>query len=463
MSFSEIEFIFIFLPIFLAVYYIIPVRFRNIWTVAGSAFFVIYGMRGTPINILFLAISLAVNFFLAIEIAENGKKSKLWLVLGIIYNFGRLVVYKYTDIFIDAINSAAGTSLPLLNLSMPLGISFYTFCVVAYLADVYKRKIDAQRNVIKYGAYMLFFPKFISGPITRYGELVGALDAPKTRFEDFDDGLREFILGLGLKVLIANRLSGAWNAVSVIGFESISTPLAWLGIIAYSLQLYFDFYGYSLMAIGIGRMMGFNLPQNFAHPYYSTSMTEFWRRWHMTLSSWFRDYVYIPLGGSRKGFGFTVLNLLIVWLFTGMWHGASGNYIVWGLFLFVIILIEKLGLKKLLDKSKIFGHVYMLLLIPLSWLPFVITKLSDVGVYLTRLFPFFGEGINVFQGDFAKNLAIYWPFMLAGIILCLPFGRKLYDRFKKSIPMTIILVLVFWAAVYCIYKGMNDPFMYFNF
>ncbi|MFR9207879.1 MAG: MBOAT family O-acyltransferase [Lachnospiraceae bacterium] len=263
-------------------------------------------MWSEPIHILFLLISVLVNYLIALVISENDKRKKLWLIFGLIYNFARLALYKYLDTAIVAVNNIFSLDIPLTNLSMPIGISFYTFCAAAYLVDVYRNSIQAERSIIKFGSYMLFFPKFISGPITRYSDMNEDLVLPKTSFNMFDDGLREFIIGLGLKVLIANQLAGIWNAVGTIGYESISTPLAWFGIIGYSLQLYFDFYGYSLMAIGLGRMMGFHLPKNFDYPYISRSMTEFWRRWHMTLGSWFRDYVYIPLGGSRKGMGFTI-------------------------------------------------------------------------------------------------------------------------------------------------------------
>lgn len=464
MVFSSIEFVFMSFPAFLAIYYIIPAKFRSTWALLGSAAFFVYGMRSDPIHILFLVISLAVNYFLGVLISqEGGKRRKLLLAAGIIYNFARLILYKYTDTLIDAANWAFSTNIEHLGLTMPIGISFYVFCAVAYLVDVYRRTVDAERNVLKFSGYMLYFPKFISGPITRYADVKDELASPRLSFARFDDGLREFIVGLGLKVLIANQLGGVWNATGTIGYESISTPLAWFGIFSYSLQLYFDFYGYSLMAIGIGRMMGVELPKNFDHPYWSCSMTEFWRRWHMTLGSWFRDYVYIPLGGNRKGKLFTILNLLIVWIFTGIWHGAGGNFIIWGIFLFAVVAIEKLGFKKLLDRCKPLGHIYMLLLIPLSWLPFALEKLSNVGVYFTRLFPFFGEGVNVYAGDFAKYFTKFGIPFAAGLILCLPFARKIFDRYKDSVVVTVILVAVFWASMYFVYQGLNDPFMYFNF
>lgn len=463
MVFSSIEFIFLFFPVFMAVYYIISNKGKNLWIVLGSLAFFSYGMWSEPIHILFLLISVLVNYLIALVISENDKRKKLWLIFGLIYNFARLALYKYLDTAIVAVNNIFSLDIPLTNLSMPIGISFYTFCAAAYLVDVYRNSIQAERSIIKFGSYMLFFPKFISGPITRYSDMNEDLVLPKTSFNMFDDGLREFIIGLGLKVLIANQLAGIWNAVGTIGYESISTPLAWFGIIGYSLQLYFDFYGYSLMAIGLGRMMGFHLPKNFDYPYISRSMTEFWRRWHMTLGSWFRDYVYIPLGGSRKGMGFTIFNMLVVWVFTGIWHGAGGNFVIWGLFLFLLITIEKLGLKKILDKFKAVGHIYMIIIIPISWLIFAIGDLDKIAIYLARLFPFFGSGENVWLGDFAKYFSKYAIVFIIGLFLCMPFARRIFDKKKSSIVVTIVLILIFWASIYCIYMGMNDPFMYFSF
>ena len=272
-----------------------------------------------------------------------------------------------------------------------------------------------------------------------------------------------FVAGLGYKVIIANNIGGMWRDVTGIGFDSLSTPYAWLAAIAYSLQLYFDFYGYSLMAKGMGRMMGFTIPDNFNDPYISVSMTEFWRRWHMTLSSWFRDYVYIPLGGSRCGRMRTFFNLLVVWLLTGLWHGADWNFLIWGLVIFVIIAIEKLGLKNFLDKNRIAGHIYMLLLIPLFWSIFAITDLSQLGGFFSRLFPFGAQPEFVVHLDVAVFLKQYGVLFLAGILLSTPLGRKIYLRIKDNALGAVVLCAIFALSVYFLCIGLNDPFLYFRF
>ena len=280
-----------------------------------------------------------------------------------------------------------------------------------------------------------------------------------------EEGLKTFTIGLGLKVLLANRLGGLWNEAGTVGYESISTPFAWLAITAFSLQIYFDFYGYSLMAKGLGRIMGFTIPENFHDPYLSLSMTEFWRRWHMTLGSWFRDYVYIPLGGSRKGKLMTFRNMLAVWALTGFWHGASWNFILWGLLMFALISVEKLGLIRILERVLALGHLYMAFAISVSWVLFAVTDLSQMAVYFTRLFPFLPqpEGMAYFAGDYLKYGRLYGLSLAAGLVFATGLPMKLYRRFKNSPAAAVVLLAVFWGCVYCMKMGMDDPFLYFRF
>lgn len=280
-----------------------------------------------------------------------------------------------------------------------------------------------------------------------------------------EEGLKTFTIGLGLKVLLANRLGGLWNEAGTVGYESISTPFAWLAITAFSLQIYFDFYGYSLMAKGLGRIMGFTIPENFHDPYLSLSMTEFWRRWHMTLGSWFRDYVYIPLGGSRKGKLMTFRNMLAVWALTGFWHGASWNFILWGLLMFALISVEKLGLIRILERVPALGHLYMAFAISVSWVLFAVTDLSQMAVYFTRLFPFLPqpEGMAYFAGDYLKYGRLYGLSLAAGLVFATGLPMKLYRRFKNSPAAAVVLLAVFWGCVYCMKMGMDDPFLYFRF
>lgn len=305
------------------------------------------------------------------------------------------------------------------------------------------------------------FPQLIAGPIVSYVHVQNRLKNRIHSFARFEEGFREFTIGLSLKVLIANRLGGLWSQVGAIGYESISTPLAWLGIAAFSFQIYFDFYGYSLMARGLGHLMGFYYPDNFRNPYKARSMTEFWRRWHITLSEWFKEYVYIPLGGNRSH---PVRNLFIVWLLTGLWHGASWNYVFWGMFCFVLIVLEKAGFGKVLKEKPIMAGIYMLLVIPVSWLLFAIPDMGQLAVYLGRMFPFFGgSGAVIFSGDFLKyGVAYVWPF-LAAILCSTGIPRKIYDSEKYSFPITCLLVFLFWGCIYSMYIGLDDPFLYYQF
>jgi len=467
MFFSSIEFIFAFLPIFLFIYYIVPKNLKNLFLLLGSFAFYIYGAVDYPTHIALLIASIFVNYFIAKMCAPGKKFRKPVFILGLLYNFLWLGLFKYSGFVSENINDILSffgkepITVPVLVL--PLGISFYTFQIVSYVIDVYKGTIPKEDSIISLGAYLCMFPQLIAGPIVTYSKVSAQMKERKLSFADFNEGLKDFTVGLGLKVLLANRIGNLWNDVNVIGYQSITTQLAWMGIIAYTLQIYFDFYGYSLMAIGLGRMLGFKIPENFDHPYVSLSMTEFWRRWHITLGSWFREYVYIPLGGNRKGNGRTYFNLLVTWALTGIWHGAAWNFVLWGLFLFIVIAIEKAGLKKILDKYKLVGHLYMILLIPLSWLLFAVTDLKQIAMYFSRLFPFFGTGIYIFEGDYIKHAQTYGIFMLVGLLFCTTLPKKIYLKIKDNFLGSIILALIFWASVYCMYKGLSDPFLYFRF
>ena len=316
---------------------------------------------------------------------------------------------------------------------------------------------------MNFAMYISMFPQLIAGPIVTYSSIKKEISRRSHSMRAVEEGLKTFTIGLGLKVLLANRLGGLWNEAGTVGYESISTPFAWLAITAFSLQIYFDFYGYSLMAKGLGRIMGFTIPENFHDPYLSLSMTEFWRRWHMTLGSWFRDYVYIPLGGSRKGKLMTFRNMLAVWALTGFWHGASWNFILWGLLMFALISVEKLGLIRILERA--LGHLYMAFAISVSWVLFAVTDLSQMAVYFTRLFPFLpqSEGMAYFAGDYLKYGRLYGLSLAAGLVFATGLPMKLYRRFKNSPAAAVVLLAVFWGCVYCMKMGMDDPFLYFRF
>ena len=465
MVFSSIAFIMYFMPVFFLVYYILPASYKNAWLFLASLGFYYYGVRGNPGYLLLMIMSVVVNFVAGklIEAQKTKRARKAWLVVGIVYDLGWLILFKYLGFLIENLNALFGAmhvkvQLETWNLILPIGISFYTFQIISYLVDVYRRETKAEKSLISLGTYLCMFPQLIAGPIVNYHLIQEQLHKRK------HSGLKVFALGLAYKVLLANRVGHLWTEVTAIGYESISTPLAWMSIVAYSLQLYFDFYGYSLMAIGLGRMMGFDFPQNFNNPYMAVSMTDFWRRWHMTLGGWFREYVYIPLGGNRGGFAKTVRNMFVVWLLTGLWHGASWNFVLWGLLLFVLLFVEKAGLGKVLERHKALGHIYMILWIPLSWLVFVITDLSQLGIYLQKLFPFFGStGTVLFQGDYLKYGKTYGIYLVLGILFATGVQEKLLKKNKNRLWVILLLLALFWASVYCMYLGMDDPFLYFRF
>lgn len=471
MVFSSLTFLFAFLPIFLILYYCSPAKYHNGLLFTGSLVF--YGI-GEPLYLCLIICSVLVNLGIGLFIDRSERLSgkRLWLITGLLYNFGLLFFFKYTNFFLENINGVlklchSGTQLKLLELTLPLGISFYTFQIVSYIIDVYRGKVKADHSVISLGAYLCMFPQLIAGPIVVYSDIRRELHERTITIHNLDDGLKTFILGLGFKVLLANRVGTLWNEVCTIGFESISTPLAWLGSLAYSMQLYFDFCGYSLMAIGLGKMLGFTIPENFHHPYLSRSVTDFWRRWHITLGAWFREYVYIPLGGNRKGRIRTIVNLGIVWLLTGFWHGAAWNFILWGVFIFLLEILEKNLLLPVLNHKSIaahiFSHIYMILYILVSWTIFAISDFNQLAMYLARMFPFFGMGHTLNSYDFVKYLTDYGVLLICCILFCTAGPEKLYHRFKNKLGGIVIALIIFWYSVYYLAIGMNNPFLYFRF
>ncbi len=461
MVFSSLEFLFIFLPIFLILYFPCSRKKKNSLLFLFSLIFYTYGSIKEPIFILLIVGSVIINYFLGLKIEKS--YSKKYLIVGLIYNFGWLFLFKYYGFFSLQMNQLLNNSLfPTFDFILPIGISFYTFQTVSYLIDVYRKDTKAEKSFIKFGTYITMFPQLIAGPIITYKSIRRELDNRKVGIDNFYIGLKSFIMGLGYKVLLANRIGSLWNDIQGIGFESISTPLAFLGIIAFSFQIYFDFYGYSLMALGLGKILGFTIPINFDYPYLSRSMTEFWRRWHITLGSWFRQYVYIPLGGNRHGLLKTLRNLLIVWLLTGLWHGANWNFVIWGLVTCFFIMIEKLWLKKFLDNHKIFSRIYMIALIPLTWTIFAVTDLKELGILFTRLFPFV-KGINVYSLDYVEYLKSYGWLLLVGLFFCTRIPDNFLKKIKNPILEILVYLAIFWLSVYCLCREANDPFLYFRF
>ncbi len=471
MVFSSLQFIFIFLPIMLFFYLACPKRHKNVVLFLGSVIFYGIGTLDTPSYLFLILGSVVLNYFFGIAISMAHKKArKPIFIAGLILNFSALVFFKYTGFLFENFNNFIHTLLPSvewglpdMHLILPIGISFYTFQAVSYLFDVYRKRIAVCTSFINLGTYICMFPQLIAGPIVTYTTVEKQLQKrPEITFAILQEGLITFVYGLAMKVLLANRIGSLWSEIQTIGFESISTPMAWLGAVAFSFQLYFDFYGYSLMAVGLGKMFAFDLPLNFNHPYCATSMTEFWRRWHITLGSWFREYVYIPLGGNKKGKYRTILNLLVVWCLTGIWHGASWNFLLWGFVLFLVIAVEKLWLLSILKRLPMLGSLYMLFLIPVTWMLFAITDFSQLLTYFGRMFGLSSDAL-VIQGDVAMYASQYGWLLAACVIFSTPVPAWLLSRIKNHIIGVVLLLAAFWFSIYYLFLGLNDPFLYFRF
>ena len=460
MIFSNIFFMFRFLSVVLLIYYIVPYKYKNgIITIASLIFYSWGEVKYFPIMIA----STVVDFFSSQYIEKHRgdiKKMRRGLACSMIFNLGCLIFFKYTDFFISNINNFTGTSIPLLRIPLPLGISFYTFQTMSYTIDVYRGKVPAEKNIVNFSAFVTMFPQLIAGPIVLYSDINEKLNTHEGRItlEGINEGIKLFIFGLGKKVLIANNVGALWTDIETMGFGVVSTPLAWLGIIAYSLQIYFDFSGYSLMAIGLGKMLGFDFPQNFNLPYISKSVTEFWRRWHMTLSGWFREYVYIPLGGNRKGLKRQILNMLVVWFLTGFWHGADWNFMLWGLYYFALLAIEKMFLLDWLKKHPVPARVYALLTIAVGWAIFYITDLGMLGRFIVKMFSFSG-GISA--GYYFRN---YFVSILVGILCSTPLTIRFYEKYKNNnVVMIPVLTAIFLLSVAYLVDSTYNPFIYFRF
>lgn len=472
MLFSSVGFLFRFLPIFMIIYLVFP-KCRNIVLLTGSLIF--YGV-GEPYFVLLLILSVLVNYGFSRYMfweprspqknrrKKTAKRRKRVLLLAVVVDIGVLFVFKYWDFAAGSINALAGKGvLPLLSLALPLGISFYTFQMLSYQIDCYRGTIKERAGLLSFATYVCMFPQLIAGPIVRYSEVAERMAGRRVRIRDLENGLKLFTLGLGLKVLLANQIGTLWNLIMTAGAGRLHMLVAWLGAFAYSFQIYFDFWGYSVMAVGLGKMLGFSIPRNFDHPYTSRSLSEFWRRWHITLGSWFKEYVYIPLGGSRKGNGRTVCNLFVVWALTGLWHGADWNFVLWGIVFFLLLSLEKRTFGKWLEKSRVLGHIYTVLLIPVTWVIFAITDMGQLIGYLGNLVGYHREGILVGITQLLRYLKEYWGLLIACVIFATPLPAKLYWKWKDRWFVILILLGIFWWSVREIISGSNNPFLYFRF
>lgn len=472
MLFSSVGFLFRFLPIFMIIYLAFP-GYRNLILLLGSLIF--YGV-GEPYFVLLLLLSVLINYgfsrymFWEPRSPQTDRKKKalrrrkMTLAAAITFDLAVLFLFKYWDFAAGSVNALAGKTIcPLLSLALPLGISFYTFQMLSYLIDLYRGTEKEGAGFLSFATYVCMFPQLIAGPIVRYGEVSARMASRRVRIRDIENGFKLFTLGLGLKVLLANQIGTLWNLIMTAGAGRLHVLVAWLGAFAYSFQLYFDFWGYSAMAMGLGKMLGFSIPRNFDNPYVARSVSEFWRRWHMTLGSWFREYVYFPLGGSRAGRLKTVRNLLIVWALTGLWHGADWNFVLWGIVLFLLIALEKTGFGKWLENSRAAGHIYLLLLIPATWVIFAITDMRQLAGYLGNLVGYHKEEILVGMTQLLRYLKEYGALLIACVIFATPLPGKVYWKWKDRWFVVLPLLGVFWWAVYEIVTGSNNPFLYFRF
>ena len=454
MVFSSILFIFYFLPLTLLLYYAGPSRLRNLVLLVMSLAFYSWG---EPVYISIMLFSTVFDYGNGIAIEKclsSGRKrvARAVLLLSVAGNLGILGFFKYSNFFIETVNAVGGTDFPLLELSLPIGISFYTFQTMSYTIDVYLGQARAQKNLVQFGAYVAMFPQLVAGPIVKYKDISGQLADRNVTAERFSYGISRFITGLSKKVLLANNIGMVWEQISGGNLAGLSAAEAWIGAAAFSFQIYFDFSGYSDMAIGLGELFGFHFQENFNYPYRSKSMTEFWRRWHISLGTWFREYVYIPLGGSRKGMKRQLRNLLIVWCLTGLWHGASWNFLVWGLYFGVFLTAEKLFLLRRLEALPGWvSHAYCLIFVAVSWVIFAFDSMADVCTYVKSMF---GLGSGGWIGEAALYYGETWGVFFVVCALC---SLGIFKMKRAFLPVLFAASICFLAG------GTYNPFLYFRF
>lgn len=463
MLFTSITFLYYFLPLVLIFYFITPKKYRNIILLISSIIFYAYG---EPKYVFLMLLEIIISYYGAILIDKYPRYKETILAIFITIHLGLLCIFKYTNFLISNINNIFNSNISPLNIIMPIGISFYTFQIISYLVDVYRKKVPPQKNILTLATYISLFPQLIAGPIVRYKDINEELKNRTITLEDTSYGFRRFIIGLAKKVIIANSLGALFNILN--NNVPISLASTWLKSLSYMLQIYFDFSAYSDMAIGLGCIFGFHFLENFNYPYISKSITEFWRRWHISLGSWFKDYLYIPLGGSRRGPLILIRNILIVWFLTGLWHGASWNFIIWGLYFGLILLIEKLFLKKYFSKvPAIFKHIYVLFIVLISFIIFNSTTIDEAITTIKNLF----ISNSLINSGTIYYLKSYLPLILISLIGATPLIKNIYTKLSKNKTLNKILnilepiyliILLIIVTAYLIDSTYN-PFLYFRF
>ena len=464
MVFSSLTFLFAFLPVALAGWYLLPKKLRTGFLLLISLVFYAWG---EPLYVFLMIGSILANWGIGIAMSRSDAHKKLWLILSIVLNLALIGVFKYAGLFWDTVKGLlpAPFSEKTLSIRLPIGISFFTFQIMSYVIDVYRGEAKVQKNPVVFGAYVSMFPQLIAGPIVRYVDIESQLLSPDISPDGISDGIGQFVIGLSKKVLLANTVGLLWTQFSAAPHEN-GVIGAWIGLFAYTLQIYFDFSGYSDMACGLGRMLGFRFVQNFNYPYIAENVSDFWRRWHISLSTWFREYVYIPLGGNRCGKGRQALNLLIVWGLTGLWHGASWNFLIWGLYFGLLLIAEKLFLGKLLDRlPRGLRHLYTMLAVMIGWCVFSFTDFSDMLAYLGSLFGIGNMGL--FRAESAAWSLGYLPTLCIAAVASLPLGKSIADRFRNRSwfqPVRIVtLCVLFVLCLAALASQSYNPFIYFRF
>ncbi|KPU44355.1 peptidoglycan O-acetyltransferase [Oxobacter pfennigii] len=468
MVFSSLFFTFAFLPVIAILYYLSGKNLKNIVMLAASLFFYAWG---EPVYVLLMCGSIMINYCIGTLFGRDDtgrRKKKIFLLISLVFNLGFLIFFKYFGMIISTISSIGSWNFNAGTPVLPVGISFYTFQILSYAIDVYRKKIKPQKSLTLFALYISMFPQLVAGPIVNYADIESQMVDRRHSIKKFCSGVRRFLCGLAKKVLLANNIGSLWVEVKAMPYTEISVFMAWAGIIAFTLQIYFDFSGYSDMAIGLGKMFGFRFRENFRYPYTSLSVSEFWRRWHISLGSWFKEYVYIPLGGSRSGKMKLVRNMVIIWFLTGLWHGASWNFVLWGLYFGALILIEKMFLQKSMARwPKAVRHIYLLLSVIIGWVIFEFTNLTDMASFLRIMF---GAGGNVaFDNQVIAKLNIYAYLYIACMIAASPWPKKLALLFKRSYfniyraaANVYYCVLMFFSTAYMVGSTYN-PFIYFRF
>lgn len=464
MVFSDSVFLFMFLPLTLAVYYAVPFAFKNtVLFLTGLLFYA----WGEPVYVLIMLLSTAIDYCagrLMDRFDSNKKIRKATLLVSVVMNLSLLGIFKYGSFFIGSVNGIFGSAIPDPGLPLPIGISFFTFQSMSYTIDLYRRNIKVQKNFIDFAAFVTMFPQIVAGPIVRYEDVSAQLACRRIDLRSMSDGITRFVCGMCKKVLIANSIGALWTDVKAQDYASMPAATAWLGIAAFTLQIYFDFSGYSDMAIGLGKMLGFDFPENFRYPYNSKSIAEFWRRWHITLGDWFKSYVYFPLGGSRGSTAATIRNTLIVWLLTGLWHGASWNFILWGLYYGVLIILEKFVFRRLLERTPFaLRHILTMLVVVFGWVIFEITSPASELEFVKAMLGFGGSFANSFTLNALHNYAVTF---IAAIAISTGIPLKICKKLPEKRADTLSLVgeaAGMTACIACLVDSGYNPFLYFNF